>query len=119
MFSSLKLANTLIRRGMPREQAEALAEGIAEGMTEQVATKQDLEMMSSQIKVEMSQLRVELKEDISQLRVGLKEDIGQLRADLKERETSMTRWGIVLVAPLYGSALAALIAVLVKLLRHS
>lgn len=56
MIDTLKLSNRLQEASMPKDQADAIAEGIAEGITGDYVTKQDLEIAVNRLELRLSKL---------------------------------------------------------------
>jgi predicted nucleic acid-binding Zn-ribbon protein len=103
-FDTLKLARALRdKAGFSQEHAEAAADAFAEIVTEQVATKQDIH----DLQTEIDALRTEMRSEFAAVR----SDIATLRSDMaagfREVEQRMTiRLGGMLVV-LAGILLAA------------
>ena len=77
-----------------------------------VATKQDLQQIRQELKVEIAQLREETKEEISQLReeIGLlrqhvDSEISQLRRDMNTN----FRWTVGLIIAVWGTTVIPLL----------
>jgi flagellar biosynthesis GTPase FlhF len=77
-----------------------------------VATKQDLQQMRQELKVEIAQLREETKEEIAQLRqeIGLlrqhvDSEISQLRRDMNTN----FRWTVGLIIAVWGTTVIPLL----------
>ncbi len=82
-FDTLKFANTLKLAGVPDKQAEAQASAFAEVIQinfKELATKDDL-----------TNLRTELKRDIGELRTELKHEMSDLRSERKT-EMVLIKW---------------------------
>ena len=69
--------------GFAVQQAEAVT-SLFTGPGSSLATKEDLKIMASELRVEIATVRSELKEDIAGLRSELKEEIAGLRSEVKE-----------------------------------
>ncbi len=88
--SEITLFNTL-KASLGEEQAQIVVEGMKmqvkealENSKSVLATKEDLFGLRSELKGDISSLRVELKEDMHALRDELKGDISSLRVELKQ-----------------------------------
>ena len=82
-FDTLKLARALRdKAGFSQEHAEATADALVEVISGQVATKQDLKDLATELRTEISTLRTELHSEISALRTELHSLVAALRADV-------------------------------------
>ncbi len=73
-----------------------------------VATKQDLHQLRSELKAEINQLRSEVRSEVGQLRSELMGEVNQLRRDV----SSYLRWTIGTIIIVWGSTI---IPILLKL----
>ena len=71
----------LVSAGAPEDKAKAAAGAIP--IARDIATKQDLADLRTELKQDIAELRTELKQDIAELRTELKQDIAELKSDLK------------------------------------
>jgi hypothetical protein len=72
LFDTLKLSRTLQEKGQfTPDQANALAEGISSASIDNLATKEDIKDLRSEIRGDISELRHEFKGDISALEIRL------------------------------------------------
>lgn len=80
-FNNLKFSEKLVDAGMPKEQANVLAESIHEitnAMNDTFATKKDLEKLTEkfitkeELKTELTALKFELKTDIHRVESNVK-----------------------------------------------
>ncbi len=90
MYDTLTYTKKLIELGVPTEKAEAGIKLISEMIVDNVATRQDIEIVRSDmrylrtdLRAEISQVRSELKSDIAEVHSELKSDIAQVRSDMK------------------------------------
>ena len=74
--------------GFAAQQAEAVT-SLFTGPGSSLATKEDLKIMASELRVEIGVVRSEVKEDIAELRSEVKEDIAGLRSEVKEEITRL------------------------------
>jgi len=84
LFDSLKYAKILEESGVPRDQAEThirVLNDLMEG--EVVATKQDLEILKSNLDLSISSQGTELRSEISNLGAELRSEISSLAAQLR------------------------------------
>ena len=72
----------LVDAGASEEKARAAAEAIPD--MSDLAEKNDVAELRSELKQDIGELRSELKQDIAKLRSELKQDIGELRSELKQ-----------------------------------
>jgi hypothetical protein len=71
MLDTLKLTKPLEGAGVERAVAEAMAEAFAESTAETVATRDDLQQESSNLRTEMQALRSALTADMKGLRLEM------------------------------------------------
>ena len=88
-FDTLKVSKDLQQAGLEKSHAEAIALAVKQGQGD-LATKQDIDHLRTELKSDIDHLRTELKtdidhlkSDIDHLRTELKTDIGHLRTELK------------------------------------
>ena len=86
-FDTLAYAKKLKAVGVPEAQAEIQAETIAEVMDERMATKRDLDLLESNLKRDV----VEIKHDMREIESNLKHDMAEIKHDMKELETNLKR----------------------------
>ena len=72
----------LEQSGFNRQQADAVVLAVRE-LAGDLATKEDLAITKSELKVEMAGLRTDLKTEMADLKTELKSEMADLRADLK------------------------------------
>ena len=84
-FDTHALINRLLQGNMPLEQAEAISAALTEALDDVIgtlATKKDLDALSTNLKKDMAQLSTDLKKDMAQLSTNLKKDIAHLSTRL-------------------------------------
>lgn len=64
-FNPLHYADRLEKTGVPREEAKVHADAITELLDEKVATKQDLQLLKSELREEILKVRTELIEKLA------------------------------------------------------
>ncbi len=79
-IESIRNLDNLISSGFTDTQARALLEA----MSQNVATKSDVEIAKLELKREIEQTKSELKRDIEKVRADLSKDIEKVRADLSK-----------------------------------
>ncbi len=72
----------LVDAGASEEKARAAAEAIPD--MSDLAKKNDVAELRSELKQDIADLRAELNQDIAELRSELKQDIAELRSELKQ-----------------------------------
>jgi uncharacterized coiled-coil DUF342 family protein len=72
----------LVDAGASEEKARAAAEAIPD--MSDLAEKNDVAELRSELKQDIADLRSELNQDIAELRSELKQDIAELRSELKQ-----------------------------------
>ena len=88
-FDTLTAAKELRKTGLEDQQAEAIVATISKAMSETVATKSDIELLSATTKSEIQELRIATKSDMDSFRAEIKADIGALRSEMKIFEQSV------------------------------
>ena len=81
-FDTLKVSKDPQQAGLEKSHAEAIALAVKQGQGD-LATKQDIDHLRTELKSDIDHLRSEFKTDIGHLRTELKTDIGHLRTELK------------------------------------
>ena len=72
-FDTLKVSKDLQQAGIQESHAEAIALAVKQGQGD-LATKQDITLLKSEIKSDIGRLRTEIKSDIGRLRTELRSD---------------------------------------------
>jgi hypothetical protein len=92
-LDTLEYVKKLVAAGVSRDQAEAHAEALRGVVFPELAGKQDLRDMASELRAEITQARNDLHAEIGQLRA----EVGQVRTDM---------WKIALAIVLATASLA-------------
>ena len=79
-FDTLKVSKDLQQAGLEKSHAEAIALAVKQGQGD-LATKQDIDHLRTELKTDIDHLRTELKTDIGHLRTELKTGIDHLKSD--------------------------------------
>lgn len=87
MLNTLRYTKSLEEVGVAREQAEVHMQIITEVIESELATKQDMKDLKSELKQEMQELRHEMQS----LRVELKNDMQLLRTEVQLGMKSLER----------------------------
>ena len=75
--------------GMDARAAEGVAVAIHDHMTENLATKQDLHLLGSQLRGEMQSLRADMTTELQSLRADMTTELQSLRADMTTESQSL------------------------------
>ena len=70
-FDTLKYANRLKSVGVPEKQAEVHAEIMAETISDRIATKNDLELVKSELKHDIKEMELKIEATKNELLVKL------------------------------------------------
>ncbi len=97
------------QHGFTEEHAELIVDAI-NNQSDQLATKNDLAMLKTEIKGDLNELKAELKADITEVKVELKADISLLKEEMKEVKIDLLKWFIPLILTVLISNIAILIA---------
>jgi len=97
------------QHGFTEEHAELIVDAIND-QSDQLATKNDLAMLKTEIKGDLNELKAELKADITEVKVELKADISLLKEEMKEVKIDLLKWFIPLILTVLISNIAILIA---------
>ena len=120
--AGVQATRQLEQSGFNRQQADAVVLAVRE-LAGDLATKEDLAITKSELKVEMAGLKTELKTEMAGLKTELKTEMANLRAefktDLAHSETRMnqnalrnTLWTVGILLAAIGVATAILLAAL-------
>lgn len=93
------------QHGFTEEHAELIVDAIND-QSDQLATKNDLAMLKTEIKGNIT----ELKADITEVKAELKADISLLKEEIKEVKIDLLKWFIPLILTVLISNIAILIA---------
>ena len=80
-FDTLAVSKDLQDAGFETRQAEAIAWAVKQGQGD-LATKQDIALLKTELKSDIDQVRTELKSEIDQARTEMKSEIKQLKTDI-------------------------------------
>ena len=97
------------QHGFTEEHAELIVDAIND-QSDQLATKNDLAMLKTEIKGDINELKAELKADITEVKVEVKADISLLKEEIKEVKIDLLKWFIPLILTVLISNIAILIA---------
>ena len=86
-IDTLKVARRLREAGFTEPQAEAVVEADRDGSeNSDLATKQDLMLLSTELRAEIAAVRAELGAEIAAVRAELGAEIAAVRAEMREME---------------------------------
>jgi hypothetical protein len=86
-IDTLKVARRLREAGFTEPQAEAVVEAVRDGSeNSDLATKQDLMLLSTELRAEIAAVRAELGAEIAAVRAELGAEIAAVRAEMREME---------------------------------
>ncbi|WP_424947748.1 coiled-coil domain-containing protein [Candidatus Spongiihabitans sp.] len=91
MFDTLAYASKLKEAGFTERQAKAQVEALVAVVNENLATKEDIELIRREMKELDGSLQREMKELSTSLRREMKELSTSLRREMKELSTSLQR----------------------------
>ena len=130
LLDTLQMHRRMRDAGFPEEQADAVTESIANIVTGQLATKEDLRELRSEMLDKFAEVRGEIAEVRGEI-AGVKGEIAEVRgeiaevkntvADLKvsiaDFKTSTIKWIVGLVVAMLLAGAGMTIAVVVTLIR--
>lgn len=93
------------QHGFTEEHAELIVDAIND-QNDQLATKNDLIMLKTELKADIIKLKAELKADITEIKAELKADIFSLKEEIKEIKIDLLKWIIPLILTVLISNLA-------------
>ena len=83
-FDTLKLARALRdKAGFSQEHAEAAADALAEVIAEQVATKQDIKDLGTELRAEIADLRNEMRAEFADVRSEMRTEFAAVRTEMR------------------------------------
>ena len=113
-FDTLTVSKELQDAGIEAKHAEAIAWAVKQGQGD-LATKQDLNLLKTELKSDIEQLRTELKSDnkhlksdIDHLRTELKSDIEQLKTEMEanfdklKSDINWIKWSMAIMIAIIG-----------------
>lgn len=100
MFNALKYTKKLEQVGFTKQQAETALELGIEVMNDNLASKEDLNHTTNELRHEMRELSSTLRKEMSDLRLELKQDMGNLQDRLTIRMGGMFAATIAILASL-------------------
>ncbi len=110
-FDTLKFANSLKAAGVPDKQAEAEAAAISEALAanfKDLATKDDLLQLRTELKNELLQVRTELKNDIRETEQRLNAKIDGVSARI-DSSTAKIQGEMTLMKYMFGICITLLL----------
>jgi hypothetical protein len=105
-IDTLAFVQRLQAAGMPREQAEAIAEGIAKADTSSLSTKADFAEFRSEIKADFAEFRNDTKAEIADLRNETRVEFAKLRGEMKAIQAESFRHMLLQSGIIIGAVVA-------------
>ncbi|SMN12351.1 Phage protein [uncultured Candidatus Thioglobus sp.] len=91
-FDTHKFIKRLTAHGFSEEQAEALAEEQVNLLNDNLATKEDIAKIESNLKLEMSKIESNLKLEMSNIESNLKLDIAKTDTKIEATRAELLKW---------------------------
>ncbi|HWB51292.1 MAG TPA: coiled-coil domain-containing protein [Stellaceae bacterium] len=86
-IDTLKVARRLREAGFTEPQAEAVAEAVRDGADDaELATKQDLKLLSTELRAEIAALRAEMTSEFAAVRAEMASEFAVVRGEMRELE---------------------------------
>ena len=89
-FDTHKFIKHLTAHGFSEEQAEALAEEQVNLLNDNLATKEDIAKIESNLRLEMANIESNLKLEMSNIESNLKLEMSNLKLDMSNIESKLT-----------------------------
>ena len=118
-FDTLKFAKRAEKAGFTKQQAEFQAEEIAKVIDDNLITKDDLKLVSDEVKclnIELEKTKVELKNDIEKIRLDVERSKVELRSDVKMLKVEVKSIENKIVMKL-GAMMAVAVGVLATVIK--
>ncbi len=123
LLDTLQMRRRMREAGFPEEQADAVTEGIANIVAGELATKEDLrelrtEMLDkfAEVKGEIAEVRGEIAEVKGEI-AEVKNTVADLKVSIADFKTSIVKWVVGLVAAMLLGFAGMTVAVMVTLVR--
>ncbi len=117
MTDRLSLTNALADANIDRQKAERIATEIFDAIHDNVATKQDLQLVEAALKQDLHLVEAALKQDLLHVEAALKADVAAVRAELREVELRLeTRVDRIVVR--LGSLIVILAGIILAAIRY-
>ena len=123
LLDTLQMRRRMREAGFPEEQANAVTEGIANIVAGELATKEDLRELRTEMLDKFAEVRgeiAEVKSEIAGLRrelAGLRGELADLKVSIADFKTSIVKWVVGLVAAMLLGFAGMTVAVMVTLVR--
>lgn len=123
LLDTLQMRRRMREAGFPEEQADAVTEGIANIVAGELATKEDLRELRSEmldrfaeVKGEIAEVRGEIAEVKGEI-AKVESAVADLKINMADFKTGIIRWMVGLVVAMLLGGAGMTIAVVVTLLR--
>ncbi len=116
LLDTLQMRRRMREAGFPEEQADAVTEGIANIVAGELATKEDLR----ELRTEMLDKFAEVKGEIAEVKgeiAEVKNTVADLKVSIADFKTSIVKWVVGLVAAMLLGFAGMTVAVMVTLVR--
>jgi len=97
------------QHGFTEEHAELIVDAIND-QSDQLATKNDLAMLKTELKADITEVRAEISEVRSDLKAEILKVKSELKEEIKEVKIDLVKWFIPLILTVLISNIAILIA---------
>ena len=109
LLDTLQMRRRMREAGFPEEQADAVTEGIANIVAGELATKEDLRELRSEMLDKFAEVNGEIAE--------VKNTVADLKVSVADSRTSTIKWIVGLVVAMLLGVAGMTIAVVVTLVR--
>ena len=109
--AGVQATRQLEQSGFNRQQADAVVLAVRE-LAGDLATKEDLAVTKSELKVEMAGLKTDLKTEMANLRAEFKTDLAHSETRMGQNALRNTLWTVGILLAAIGVATAILLAAL-------
>ena len=130
LLDTLQMRRRMREAGFPEEQADAVTEGIANIVAGELATKEDLRELRTEMLDKFAEVRGEIAEvrgEIAEVRgeiaevkgeiAEVKNTVADLKVSIADFKTSIVKWVVGLVAAMLLGFAGMTVAVMVTLVR--
>ena len=123
LLDTLQMRRRMREAGFPEEQADAVTEGIANIVAGELATKEDLRELRTEMLDKFAEVRgeiAEVKGEIAEVKgeiAEVKNTVADLKVSIADFKTSIVKWVVGLVAAMLLGFAGMTVAVMVTLVR--
>ena len=116
LLDTLQMRRRMREAGFPEEQADAVTEGIASIVAGELATKEDLRELRSEMLDKFAEVKGEIAEVKGEI-AEVKNTVADLKVSVADSRTSTIKWIVGLVVAMLLGVAGMTIAVVVTLVR--